>query len=76
MLEEDLEAEFLAPRNEIELAVAGAISADMREEIEIDEEVERTLEEYRYQIENQGMDATLLQRKIKQEIARKRGFKL
>lgn len=76
MLESDEDATLLAPRAEVEQAVAGAISTDLRAEDEIDEEVEQMLEQYRHQIENEGLDATLLQRKIKHEVARKRGFSL
>ena len=75
-LAEDAEAKFLAPRAELELAVAGAIAGDLHEEEEIEEEVDTVVQQYRLQIENEGMDEAVLRRKIKNEIARKRGFKL
>ena len=76
MLREDLEAEFLAPENEIELAIASAIAADLREEDEIDAEVDEVLAEHEREIEVEGMDSKLLRAKIKRQIARKRGFKV
>lgn len=76
MLAEDPEAEFLAPENELRLAVAGAIAADLREEDEIEAEVDEVLAEHEREIELERMDAKLLRAKIKREIARKRGFKV
>jgi hypothetical protein len=76
MLESDPEATLLAPGNEVELAVAGAIAADLREEDEIDEEVDAVLDEHEREIEIEGLDAKLLRAKIKRQIARKRGFKV
>lgn len=76
MLSEDLEAEFLAPENELRLAVAGAIAADLREEEEIEAEVDEVLAEHEREIEMERMDSKLLRAKIKRQIARKRGFKI
>jgi len=74
MLDEDPEAEYLTSRPDVESAIAGAILADLEEEEEIDGEVEEMLSEYQRQIEGQGMDAELLRRKFKDQLAKKRGF--
>ena len=76
MLEEDDATELLQPANLVELGVAGAISADLAEEAEIDEEVDEVMEKYQRQIEGERMDIGLLRRKIKLQIARERGFKV
>ena len=76
MLEEDPGATFLQPVNQLELAAAGAISNDLKEEEELDEEVDRVMEKYQRQIEVERMDIGLLRRKIKLQIARERGFKV
>jgi hypothetical protein len=74
MLRDDPEARLLGPEGEVELAVAGAIAADLREEAEIDAEVDQVLAEHEREIEIERLDAKLLRAKVKRQIARKRGF--
>jgi hypothetical protein len=76
MLEEDREARLLESEDQLRLAAASAIVADLQEEDEIDEEVDRVMEQYQRQIDNEAMDVSLLRRKIKQQIAKKRGFEV
>ncbi len=76
MLKEEPDAELLQPENQIELAVAGAIAADLRDEDELDLEVDQVMEKYQRQIEIERMDIGLLRRKIKLQMARERGFKI
>jgi len=56
--------------------VADTIFADMREEADIDAEVEALLAKHKYEIQNLEMDVSDLRRKFKREVARKRGFTL
>lgn len=56
--------------------VADTIFANMREEQDIEDEVDKLLETYKSQIRTQEMDVGELRRKIKREVAKKRGFVL
>ena len=76
MLENDPDATFLKPPRELEFAVAGALMADLEEEDEIDEEVERMLEQYQHEIDTERMDVELVRRRFKVQIAKKHGFVL
>lgn len=62
------------PRAEVEKRVVEAIRANFREEAEIEREAERILEENRRQ--TTGMDQRSLLLKIKDKLARERGFVL
>lgn len=76
MLDADPEATLLTNRQDAVNAVAGAIFEDLEEEDDIDAEVDRMLEEHQLQIDRENMDAELIRRKFKDQIARKRGFKV
>jgi len=76
MLDADPDATLLTPRQDAVNAVAGAIFEDLEEEDDIDAEVDRMLEEHQLQIDRENMDAELIRRKFKDQIARKRGFKV
>jgi hypothetical protein len=52
------------------------IHADMRQEEEIDLEVEELLQQHRGEIEGMEMDISMLRAKMKREVAKKRGFTL
>jgi len=56
--------------------VADTIFANMREEEDIDAEVDELLTRHKYEIQGQEMDVSDLRRKFKREVARKRGFTL
>ncbi len=56
--------------------VADTIFANMREEEEIDGEVEALLAKHKGEIQGLEMDVADLRRKFKREVARKRGFTL
>lgn len=62
------------PRAEVEKRVVEAIRANFREEAAIEREAERILEENRRQ--TTGMDQRSLLLKIKEKLARERGFVL
>jgi hypothetical protein len=74
MLEDDREAEILTSRADAESAVAAAMTDDFEEEDDIDEEVDRMMEQYRSQIERENLDAETMRRRFKDQIAKKRGF--
>lgn len=54
--------------------VADTIFANMREEDEIDVEVDELLRRHRAEIQVMEMDLTDLRRKFKREVAKQRGF--
>jgi hypothetical protein len=56
--------------------IADTIFANMRQEEEIDDEVETLLARHKYEIQGFEMDVSDLRRKFKREVARKRGFTL
>jgi hypothetical protein len=55
---------------------ADTIYANMREEQEIDDEVDALIEKHRREIRGLEMDVADLRRKFKREVAKKRGFTL
>jgi hypothetical protein len=56
--------------------IADAMFSNMREEEEIDAEVDALLARHKYEIQGLEMDVADLRRKFKREVARKRGFTL
>jgi hypothetical protein len=56
--------------------IADTIFANMREEEDIDAEVEQLLARHKHEIRGLEMDVSDLRRKFKREVARKRGFTL
>lgn len=54
--------------------IADAIFANMRQEEEIDAEVEALLARHKYEIQGMEMDVSDLRRKFKREVARRHGF--
>lgn len=54
--------------------IADTVFANMREEEDIDAEVETLLAKHKYEIQGLEMDVSDLRRKFKREVARKRGF--
>ena len=56
--------------------IADTIFANMRQEEEIEAEVEELLARHKYEIQGLEMDVVNLRRKIKREVARKHGFTL
>ena len=61
---------------ELERIIAWEITEELRIEDEIDDEVSTLLDQYERQIAHQDLDQMLLRRKLKQELARKRGYTL
>jgi len=55
---------------------AWEITEELRIEDDIDDEVTTLLDQYERQIAHQDLDQMLLRRKLKQELARKRGYTL
>ena len=77
-------ARWLADRPDVELldrpeaivlAVHGALAAEMRQDQELEDEVEKILREYSGSI-GVNMDLSVLRRKIKSELAKKKGVVL
>ncbi|MCP4545912.1 MAG: DUF507 family protein [bacterium] len=65
---------FLIEEDELARIIGWEITEELKIEDEIEDEVDKVLEQYERQIMNQDMDQTMLRRKLKTEIARKRGY--
>ncbi|MBN2170950.1 MAG: DUF507 family protein [Candidatus Krumholzibacteriota bacterium] len=70
------DVEFRIPEEELERIIAWEITDELQVEDEIDAEVNELLEGYEQQILHQDLDQTVLRRKLKAELARKRGYTL
>jgi hypothetical protein len=75
-LAEREDTEFLGSREAVAAEIAKTIRLEMREEEELEEEVERVLGQYRKQIDSQKMDIELLRQKIKRQLAKEKGIVL
>lgn len=60
----------------VQVAVGSAILDDLREEDEIDAEVDDLLKQHEADIDRESMDHEMLRKKFREQIARKRGFTL
>ena len=70
------DVEFVGRPEIVELAVARAVTLELKIEDELDDEVERVLADYQNQIRGQNMDMMLLRQKIKSQLAREKGIVL
>src|SRR5262245_41046902 len=70
------DVKLLGKREAVELAIARAITQELRLEDELDDEVERVLKTYQTQIRGQNMDVALLRQKVKVQLAREKGIVL
>ena len=70
------DVEFVGRPELVELAVARAVTEELKIEDDLDEEVERVLKDYQNQIRGQNMDMILLRQKIKLQLAREKGIAL
>ena len=67
---------FIGRPELVELAVARAVTQELKIEDDLDDEVERVLADYQNQIRGQNMDMILLRQKIKSQLAREKGIVL
>jgi hypothetical protein len=65
---------FNVPEDELVRIIEWEFVEELKIEDEIDDEVDEMLEQYENQIMRQDMDHSLLRRKLKMELARKRGY--
>ncbi|MDZ4804341.1 MAG: DUF507 family protein [Candidatus Eisenbacteria bacterium] len=70
------DVEFVGRPEIVELAVARAVTLELKIEDDLDDEVERVLAGYQNQIRGQNMDMMLLRQKIKSQLAREKGIVL
>lgn len=70
------DAELLDRPEVVSLAVARAMTQELKLEDELDDEVEKVLKTYQTQIRGQNMDMTLLRQKVKAQLAREKGIDL
>ncbi|MEZ4387601.1 MAG: DUF507 family protein [Candidatus Krumholzibacteriia bacterium] len=76
MMQEDGKIHLTAHVETVWKTVADTIFANMRAEQDIEDEVDKLLEQHRGEIRTMEMDVSDLRRKFKREVARKRGFVL
>lgn len=70
------DSELLDRPEVVSLAVARAMTQELKIEDELDDEVEKVLKTYQTQIRGQNMDMTLLRQKVKAQLAREKGLDL
>ncbi|HEX7880683.1 MAG TPA: DUF507 family protein [Candidatus Eisenbacteria bacterium] len=70
------DVEFIDRPEVVALAVARAVTQELKQEDDLDDEVEKVLKDYQNQIRGQNMDLMLLRQKIKMQLARERGIVL
>jgi hypothetical protein len=75
-LERRGDVELLDRPDVVSLAIARAMTQELRLEDELDDEVEKVLKTYQTQIRGQNMDMTLLRQKVKAQLAREKGIDL
>jgi len=75
-LESQPDIEFLAPRHEIAHAIHEEFMDEKMLERELDEEVERILQQNEARIRQEGVDSWVMRKKIRQQLARERGIVL
>jgi hypothetical protein len=76
MMQEDGQIHLTAHVDTVWKTIADTIFANMREEEEIEAEVDKLIEQHASEIRHMEMDVGDLRRKFKREVARKRGFVL
>ena len=76
MIQENPKVHITSNVDTVYKVIADTIFANMREEEEIDEEVDRLLARHRAEIQVMEMDMIELRRKFKREVAKRRGFVL
>ncbi len=62
--------------DEVARIIGWEITEELKIEDEIDDEVDKVLEQYERQISAGDMDQAILRRKLKTELAKKRGYTL
>jgi hypothetical protein len=67
---------FNIPEEELIRAVGWEISEELKIEEEIDDEVDKLLEQHERQIMSGDLDQMMLRRKLKAKLARERGYTL
>ena len=75
-LESQAEVEFLAPRHEVLSALVQGFQEEKALERQLDEEVDRILQQNEARIRQEGVDSWVMRKKIRQQLARERGIVL
>ena len=74
MLEENPKIHTQVESKALGVAVGSVILDNLREEDDIDREVDELLRQHDHEIDAEDLDVETLRRKFRQEIARQRGF--
>lgn len=75
-LQEESGVETVAGGDVLARELAAVMRRDFLREEELDRDVEKTLLQYRKQIDSQNLDVELLRQKIRKQLARERGLVL
>lgn len=76
IMRERKDINFNIDEDELARIIGWEITDELKIEDEIDEEVDELLAHYERQIVHQDLDQMMLRRKLKSELARKRGYTL
>jgi hypothetical protein len=68
--------ELLADRDEVRSAIAAEFLAEREIERQLDEDVDRILEQNAQRMRSEGVDAYVMRKKVRQQLARERGLVL
>jgi len=75
-LEARSDVRLLGTRDQVALEIRRVLNAAQEESAALDREVDAVLRQYQGQIAEQNADPAILRRRIKQELARKKGIVL
>ena len=75
-LESQQGIELLADRDEVRSAIAGEFLAERELERQLDEDVDRILDQNAQRMRSEGVDAYVMRKKVRQQLARERGLVL
>ena len=71
-LESQPDVELLAPREDIRAAIVAEFQAEKDLERQLDEDVDRILQQNEHRMRLEGVDPWLMRKKIRQQLARER----
>lgn len=76
IMRDDDRFEFKISEEELTRVIEWEFTEELKIEDELDDEVDKLLEQYERQIMTQDLDQMMLRRKLKGELAKKRGYTL
>ncbi len=76
IMRDDDRFDFNITEEELTRVIEWEFTEELKIEDDLDDEVDKLLEQYERQIQTQDLDQMMLRRKLKSELARKRGYTL